>query len=212
MSTLQDDQAGRECCLPAYLPACLHACLLGLFLISTWVSRIHQAMGNKLCTTTLQVEAVHCTCTDAACRYCVCSLTSTNAPLSCCIHPCRYNAWNYTRLDSSGQFIRHNIPMGDVAVHYRGGSIIPTQPYANLTRVVRYTPVTLLVTIPAHPSGTPGAPLAPYATEEACAAVHAAHAGQLVSCGVLFMDTPDDVDITPGNSVEVSMPSGAPRY
>ncbi len=119
------------------------------------------------------------------------------------VHCCRYNAWNYTRLDSSGQFIRHHVPMGDIAVHYRGGSIIPTQPYANLTRVVRYTPVTLLVTLPAHASGTPGAPLPPYAAEEACAAVHAAHAGQLVSCGVLFMDTPDDVDVTPGNSVEV---------
>lgn len=95
------------------------------------------------------------------------------------------------------------MPMGDIAVHYRGGSIIPMQPYANLTKIVRYTPVTLVVTLPAHPSGTPGAPLPPYATEEACAAVHAAHPGQLVSCGVLFMDTPDDTDITPGNSVEV---------
>lgn len=115
----------------------------------------------------------------------------------------RYNAWNYTRLDSSGQFIRHHIPLGDVAVHYRGGSIIPVQPYANLTRIVRYTPVTLVVTIPAHPSGTAGAPLPPYANEEACAAVHAAHAGQFVSCGVMFMDTVDDTDITAGNSVEV---------
>jgi hypothetical protein len=116
---------------------------------------------------------------------------------------CRYDAWKYTRLDSSGQFIRHNVPMGDIAVHFRGGSIIPMQPYANLTKIVRYTPVTLVVTLPAHPSGTPGAPLPPYATEEACAAVHAAHPGQLVSCGVLFMDTPDDTDVTPGNSVEV---------
>lgn len=116
---------------------------------------------------------------------------------------CRYDAWKYTRLDSSGQFIRHNVPMGDIAVHFRGGSIIPMQPYANLTKIVRYTPVTLIVTLPAHPSGTPGAPLPPYATEEACAAVHAAHPGQLVSCGVLFMDTPDDTDVTPGNSVEV---------
>jgi hypothetical protein len=117
---------------------------------------------------------------------------------------CRYNAWNYTRLDSSGQYIRHTVPLGDVAVHYRGGSIIPMQPYANLTKIVRYTHVTLVVSIPAHPSGTPGAPLPPYANEEVCAAVHAAHAGHLVSCGVLFMDTPDDTDITPGNSVEVS--------
>lgn len=123
----------------------------------------------------------------------------------CCllVLPVRYNAWNYTRLDSSGQFIRHHIPLGDVAVHYRGGSIIPVQPYANLTRIVRYTPVTLVVTIPAHPSGTAGAPLPPYASEEACAAVHAAHAGQFVSCGVMFMDTVDDTDITASNSVEV---------
>lgn len=128
---------------------------------------------------------------------------------SCCVPDvllllCRYNAWNYTRLDSSGQFIRHTVPLGDVAVNYRGGSIVPMQPYANLTKVVRYTHVTLVVAIPAHPSGTPGAPLPPYAHEEACAAVHAAHVGHLVSCGVLFMDTPDDTDITPGNSVEVS--------
>lgn len=126
------------------------------------------------------------------------------AVLCCAVPCCRYNAWNYNRLDSSGQFIRHTVPMGDIAVHYRGGSIIPMQPYANLTKIVRYTPITLVVTLPAHPSGTPGAPLPPYHTEEACAAVHAAHPGQLVSCGVLFMDTPDDTDITPGNSVEVS--------
>lgn len=132
-----------------------------------------------------------------------------HALLCCAALCCRYNAWNYTRLDSSGQFIRHQVPMGDIAVHYRGGSIIPMQPYANLTKIVRYTPVTLVVTLPAHPSGTPGAPLPPYATEEACAAVHAAHPGQLVSCGVLFMDTPDDTDITPGNSVEVSKATAA---
>jgi hypothetical protein len=143
----------------------------------------------------------HAICTDVCSSRVLPTCTTTWHVL---LLLCRYNAWNYTRLDSSGQFIRHTVPLGDVAVHYRGGSIIPMQPYANLTKVVRYTHVTLVVTIPAHPSGTPGAPLPPYANEEACAAVHAAHAGHLVSCGVLFMDTPDDTDITPGNSVEVS--------
>lgn len=118
-------------------------------------------------------------------------------------YACRYNAWNSSRLDSTGQYIRHTVPLGDVAVHFRGGSVIPMQPYASLTKSVRYAPVTLVVTLPGHPSGAPGAPLPPFINEEACAAVHAAHPGQLVSCGLLFMDTEDDVDLTPANSLEV---------
>lgn len=101
-----------------------------------------------------------------------------------------------------------DIPLGDVAVHYRGGAIIPTQRYANVTRDVRYSPVTLIVTLPLEVS----APtkdnktlqgVAPYANEEACAAVHAANAGRLVSCGLLYADS-DTVEVNSKNTVQVS--------
>jgi hypothetical protein len=100
-----------------------------------------------------------------------------------------------------------NIPLGDVAVHYRGGAIIPMQRYANVTRDVRYTPVTLIVTLPLEVSGAKRAgkaiqAVAPYADQAACAAVHAANAGRLVSCGLLYADR-DTVEVNSNNTVQV---------
>jgi hypothetical protein len=96
-------------------------------------------------------------------------------------------------------------------VHYRGGAIIPTQRYANVTRDVRFSPVTLVVTLPLEASAAANAAkagdvlkgIAPYANEDACAAVHAANAGRLVSCGLLYADN-DDVEVNSNNTVQVS--------
>uniref|UniRef100_A0A383WFG9 Maltase n=1 Tax=Tetradesmus obliquus TaxID=3088 RepID=A0A383WFG9_TETOB len=119
-----------------------------------------------------------------------------------------YSAWDYIKTEVPKAKARKlDIPLGDVAVHYRGGAIIPTQRYANITRDVRYSPVTLIVTLPLEVS----APakdnktlqgVAPYANEEACAAVHAANAGRLVSCGLLYADS-DTVEVNNNNTVQV---------
>ena len=41
-----------------------------------------------------------------------------------------------------------SVPLGSVGLHYRGGSIVPLQRYANVTRDVRFSPITLLVALP----------------------------------------------------------------
>lgn len=97
-----------------------------------------------------------------------------------------------------------NVPMGDIAVHFRGGAVIPVQPYAPVTRDVRYAPVTLVVTLPSKPAGAAGGAVPPYALDKACRDAHASNAGKLVSCGLLFMDGEADVlVVTPENSVQV---------
>lgn len=94
--------------------------------------------------------------------------------------------------------------MGDIAVHFRGGAVIPVQPYAPVTRDVRYAPVTLVVTLPSKPAGAAGGAVPPYALDKACRDAHASNAGKLVSCGLLFMDGEADVlVVTPENSVQV---------
>lgn len=74
-----------------------------------------------------------------------------------------------------------------------------------VTREVRLAPVSLLVTLPAEPAGKRGSagPIPPYAQEEVCAAAHARNAGQLVSCGLLYMDQGDNIEVTPENTVQV---------
>lgn len=98
------------------------------------------------------------------------------------------------------------VPLGDIAVHYRGGAIVPLQPYAQVTRDIRLAPITLLVTLPSQPAGKTDAavPLPPYAHERACAAARARNEGQLVSCGLLYMDKGDDIEVTPDNTLQVS--------
>ncbi|WIA20582.1 hypothetical protein OEZ85_004970 [Tetradesmus obliquus] len=117
-----------------------------------------------------------------------------------------YNAWDNTRMTlSKGQAVELEVPLGDIAVHYRGGAVIPTQPYAKVTRDIRLAPVTLLVTLPAEPAGKSEAagPLAPYAHEEVCAAAIEENEGQLVSCGLLYMDRGDDIQVSADNTVQV---------
>jgi hypothetical protein len=93
-------------------------------------------------------------------------------------------------------------------VHFRGGAVIPMQPYANITRDVRYAPVTLVVTLPAKPStgsqaaATAQGPLPPHVLDEPCAAALARDAGQLVSCGLLYSDG-DSVEVFANNSMQV---------
>lgn len=108
-----------------------------------------------------------------------------------------YSAWDYTRLDSTGQAVKMDVPLGDIAVHLRGGAVIPMQQYAAVTRDVRFSPITLVVTLPGKPArkrvqdeaaGT-GGPLPPYALEEPCADVHSSNVGKLMSCGLLYADS-----------------------
>lgn len=122
-----------------------------------------------------------------------------------------YSAWDYSQLSvATGQDVQLNVPLGDIGVHFRGGAVIPVQPYAQVTRDVRLSDVTLVVTLPAAvASGTKdtSGPLPPYYQEETCAAAHGKNAGQLVSCGVLYMDKGDNVLVTPDNSLQVSLSS-----
>jgi hypothetical protein len=116
-----------------------------------------------------------------------------------------YSAWDHARLDSAGQQVAMDVPLGDIAVHLRGGAVLPLQRYAPVTRDVRFSPITLLVTLPAAPAsgagGGAGAASQPYALEPECAAAHARNAGQLVSCGLLYADD-DAQDVTDATSVQ----------
>lgn len=145
----------------------------------------------------------------------------------------RYSAWDYSRVQlSKGAAAKLEVPLGDVAVHYRGGAIIPWQPAganALVTRDVRYSPVTLLVTLPsmtadarhmatvaaaaaagttkrAAEQTTGAGSLQPYANEEVCAAAYnaPANARKLVSCGLLYMDA-DTLEVSPNNTVQVGV-------
>lgn len=106
---------------------------------------------------------------------------------------------------SKGQAVEMEVPLGDIAVHYRGGAVIPMQPYAKVTRDIRLAPVTLLVTLPAEPAGAAATagPLPPFAHEEACVAALAENEGQLVSCGLLYMDQGDNIEVSADNTVQV---------
>lgn len=118
-----------------------------------------------------------------------------------------YSAWDYSRMDMpQGGPVKLRVPAGDIAVHYRGGSIIPMQQYAVVTRDVRLSPVTLVIALPSTPStgSVSGAgPVPPFALEQTCAAAHARNPGQLVSCGFLFMDGGEDINVSKDNSVQV---------
>jgi len=102
-----------------------------------------------------------------------------------------YSAWDYSRLDSKGDKLRMSVPLGDIAVHVRGGAILPMQEYAPVTRDMRWSPVTLLVTLPGAAGSAsdkgPG-PVPPYALDEQCATVRNTHVDKLVSCGLLYAD------------------------
>eukprot|EP00878_Enallax_costatus_P002700 GHUV01002888.1.p1 GENE.GHUV01002888.1~~GHUV01002888.1.p1 ORF type:complete len:873 (+),score=203.93 GHUV01002888.1:194-2812(+) len=123
-----------------------------------------------------------------------------------------YSAWDYSQLSvAKGQDVELNLPLGEIGVHFRGGAVIPMQQYAQVTRDIRLSAVTLVVTLPAEvATGTKGAsgPLPPYYQEETCAAAHGKNAGQLVSCGVLYMDKGDNVLVTPDNTLQVSLCAG----
>ncbi|KAF8062770.1 Alpha-glucosidase [Scenedesmus sp. PABB004] len=132
-----------------------------------------------------------------------------------------YSAWDYSRLSvPAGRVVQLAAPLGEVPVHFRGGAVLATQPArALVTRDVRFTPVTLVVTLPAAPSGPRGAAagrgaaprrraLAPYELEPECAAAHAANPGHLVSCGLLYQDD-DALAVTPDNSLLVWITAAA---
>jgi hypothetical protein len=99
--------------------------------------------------------------------------------------------------------------MGDVALHLRGGTIVPMQQQhpAMVTRDVRLSPVTLVVALPSAREGIDTS-LLPYAMEETCEAAHQSHSDKLVSCGYMFMDSGDDVTVTADNAVQVNQVAG----
>lgn len=107
---------------------------------------------------------------------------------------------------TKGQAVPLTVPLGDIALHFRGGAIIPRQHYANVTRALRHTPVTLIVTLPeatvrAQQQRRQG-PLAPYVKEPVCAEARQRHMDDLVSCGLLYQDS-DTIEVSKDNTVQV---------
>lgn len=100
--------------------------------------------------------------------------------------------------------MRLDVPLGDIAVHYRGGAIIPLQRYAPVSKAVRFSPVTLIVALPSgaerRPAGRASSSM-PHGLDEECSAVRAVNPEKLVSCGLIFADADDNIDITPNNRV-----------
>eukprot|EP00775_Hariotina_reticulata_P010096 gene10096-10252_t len=120
-----------------------------------------------------------------------------------------YSAWDYSSLNiPRGRSVALDVPLGDIAIHYRGGTILPMQQYSPITKDIRFSPITLIVALPSKPSTGEAAaldrPLQPYALEDACAAAYKSSAGQLVSCGFLFADSEEDLpEASTENSVQV---------
>ncbi|KAF6262828.1 glycosyl hydrolases family 31-domain-containing protein [Scenedesmus sp. NREL 46B-D3] len=120
-----------------------------------------------------------------------------------------YSAWDYSPLvveGPAGQAVELEVPVGDIAVHYRGGTVVPLQQPALVTRDVRVSPVTLVVALPSSTAAEDAAAggVAPYAAEEFCRGFRQQHADRLVSCGMLFMDGEADApEVTAENSVQV---------
>lgn len=117
-----------------------------------------------------------------------------------------YSAWDFDRLDSDGKAVRMEVPLGDIAVHLRGGAIVPMQKYAPVTRDVRTSPVTLVVTLPAAPvqaasQSASAGPIPPYASEQHCASARISNVGKLLSCGLLYADT-DSKDVADDDSMQ----------
>jgi hypothetical protein len=112
-----------------------------------------------------------------------------------------YSAWDFDRLDSTGQTISMDVPLGDIAVHLRGGAIVPMQQYARVTRDVRWSPVSLVVALPAEsPAKQPG-PVLPYALDEQCANARNSNPHMLVSCGLLYADD-DAPEVSDADSLQ----------
>jgi hypothetical protein len=119
-----------------------------------------------------------------------------------------YSTWDYSPLvveGAAGQAVEMDVPLGEIAVHYRGGAIVPLQQYASVTRDVRYSPLTLVVALSSSTAAEDAAAgvVAPYAAEEFCRSSREQNADRLVSCGVLFMDDEADVPVvTADNSLQ----------
>lgn len=118
-----------------------------------------------------------------------------------------YSVWDYSQLSvPKGQEVELDLPLGEIGAHLRGGAVVPMQQYHQVTRDLRLSAITLVVALPSDvATGTKdvSGPLPPYYQEETCAAAHGKNAGQLVSCGLLYMDKGDNVVVSPDNSVQV---------
>lgn len=124
----------------------------------------------------------------------------------------RYSLWDFSRIDiapGAPKTRTLQVPMGDVPLHIRGGTIVPMQQPGAVTRDVRLSPVTLVMALPPRPTrggmDVDLGPLSPHALDEACGSAHLHNVGRLVSCGYLFMDSGEDVAITPDNSLQVRL-------
>ncbi|WIA40775.1 hypothetical protein OEZ86_004455 [Tetradesmus obliquus] len=119
-----------------------------------------------------------------------------------------YSAWDYSRIlieGDVGQAVQMDVPLGDIAVHYRGGTIVPLQQYAAVTRDVRVSPVTLVVALPSGTAAEDAAAgvVPPYSAAEFCRSSRRENADRLVACGVLFMDGEEDAPVvTSDNSLQ----------
>ncbi|WIA23387.1 hypothetical protein OEZ85_000147 [Tetradesmus obliquus] len=124
-----------------------------------------------------------------------------------------YSAWDFKRLRvPTGRPVQLAASVGDIPVHIRGGAILPMQvtpSLPNVTRDVRWQPVTLVVALPAEPSPKRAAraqvnagPLPPHILDAPCAEAHLKNPGRLVSCGFLYADN-DTVTTSINNTLQV---------
>jgi len=120
--------------------------------------------------------------------------------------------WDFSRMVVDGydnnKRRKLQTPLGDVAVHLRGGTIVAMQEPALVTRDVRLAPITLVIALPSQPcTGSLGftGPIPPYVHEESCATVYSRNLGQHVACGYIFMDNGEEVSISTENSVQVRL-------
>eukprot|EP00877_Chromochloris_zofingiensis_P000332 jgi/Chrzof1/1029/Cz01g37200.t1 len=142
-----------------------------------------------------------------------------------------YSLWDYSRITGPA-YVTLDAPLGETPVHILGGGIIPMQQAANTTAGVNASPVTLVVALPnvggapAHgtPHGSVGASAGvsggkshsqrnPYADADFCKVMreqkHDIKDALMMSCGVLYMDDGESLEVDGDDSVMVFLSSTA---
>lgn len=127
-----------------------------------------------------------------------------------------YNIWDYSAVNNSngGGNVTLTVPLGDIPVNIRDGSIVPMQRYANTTKAVMQAPITLVVALRNSMANATSNILAPYASEPTCAAAgynasnfnasnNASNSSGLVSCGFLYLDNGDNITAGGPDSLQV---------
>eukprot|EP00877_Chromochloris_zofingiensis_P010438 jgi/Chrzof1/5648/Cz16g10050.t1 len=115
-----------------------------------------------------------------------------------------YSLWDYTPVNHSTGSANATLPapLGMIPVHMRDGTIVPMQRYANVTRDVIISPITLVVALRDREAMN-GTGLMPYGDQQNCADVMSANAGSLVSCGYLYLDDGQNITVGGPDSSQV---------